>query len=223
MARRNASTFTARAALAMREPFHPIPRVVPRAVTAEAAVGLVRNGDTVFVHTGCAAPHALMTALAARGVGGGVRDVTVIHNLCFDGSGGLLTPEATAVFRHKMHFVGSGARAAVAEGRADYVPLAFGELPELIRRGVQRVDAALINVSPPDRNGFCTLGISVEVCAGSRVHACLCARACVHACVGAFVCVRVCERSFLCTCGACLLLCVCVMVVPRRRRRRRWW
>ena len=172
----------------MREPFHPIPRVVPRAVTAEAAVGLVRNGDTVFVHTGCAAPHALMTALAARGVGGGVRDVTVVHNFA-DAPSALLTPEATAVFRHKMHFVGSGARAAVAEGRADYVPLAFGELPWLIRRGVQRVDVALINVSPPDNNGFCTLGISVDVRAAARPCACVCARLGLHLCA----CVPMCQ------------------------------
>lgn len=60
-------------------------------------------------------------------------------------------------------FTGSNARAAVNEGRAEYVPIFLSEIPTLFRKGVQPVDVALISVSPPDAHGFVSLGPSVDV------------------------------------------------------------
>jgi acyl-CoA hydrolase len=65
-------------------------------------------------------------------------------------------------FRHRALFIGANARDAVNEGRADYVPVFLSDVPELFSSGVLPLDAALINVTPPDAHGFCSLGTSVD-------------------------------------------------------------
>jgi acyl-CoA hydrolase len=65
-------------------------------------------------------------------------------------------------FRHRALFVGPNARAAVNEGRADYVPVFLSEVPHLFERGALSLDAVLVNATPPDAHGFCSLGTSVE-------------------------------------------------------------
>jgi acetyl-CoA hydrolase len=64
-------------------------------------------------------------------------------------------------FRHRALFIGPNARAAVNEGRAEYIPVFLSDVPTLIRRGILPIDSVLVNVSPPDRHGFCSLGTSV--------------------------------------------------------------
>jgi acyl-CoA hydrolase len=65
-------------------------------------------------------------------------------------------------FRHRALFIGPNARAAVNEGRADYVPVFLSDVPRLFRSGALRLDAVLVNATPPDAHGFCSLGVSVE-------------------------------------------------------------
>lgn len=130
-----------------------------RIVSATEAVAGIRSGDQLFVHGGAATPSALLEALAARG--GELRDVGVIH-LHTEGPAPHLAPELAASFRHRALFIGGNARAAVNEGRADYVPVFLSDIPELFRSGVQPLDAVFINVSPPDANGYCSLGTSVD-------------------------------------------------------------
>jgi len=65
-------------------------------------------------------------------------------------------------FRHKALFIGPNARAAINEGRAEYVPVFLHDVPDLFRSGLMPLRAAIINVSPPDAHGFCSLGTSVE-------------------------------------------------------------
>jgi acyl-CoA hydrolase len=65
-------------------------------------------------------------------------------------------------FRHRALFVGPNARAAVNEGRADYVPVFLSEVPHLFERGALPLDAVLVNATLPDAHGFCSLGVSVE-------------------------------------------------------------
>lgn len=60
-------------------------------------------------------------------------------------------------FRHNAFFIGGNVRKAVSEGRADYTPIFLSEIPELIRSG-RRVDAVLLQLSPPDRHGYCSMG-----------------------------------------------------------------
>jgi 4-hydroxybutyrate CoA-transferase len=65
-------------------------------------------------------------------------------------------------FRHRALFIGPNARAAVNEGRADYVPVFLSDVPRLFGSGALPLDTVLVNATPPDAHGFCSLGVSVE-------------------------------------------------------------
>jgi acyl-CoA hydrolase len=65
-------------------------------------------------------------------------------------------------FRHRALFIGPNARAAINEGRADYVPVFLSDVPRLFDTGLQPLDAVFVNATPPDSHGFCSLGTSVE-------------------------------------------------------------
>jgi acyl-CoA hydrolase len=65
-------------------------------------------------------------------------------------------------FRHRALFVGPNARQAVNDGRAEYVPVFLSDVPRLFRRGLMPLDAVLVNATPPDAHGYCSLGTSVE-------------------------------------------------------------
>lgn len=67
------------------------------------------------------------------------------------------------VFKVKCFFIGANLRNAVQEGRADYIPVFLSEIPALFRSGAIKIDFALIQVSPPDKHGFCSLGVSVDI------------------------------------------------------------
>lgn len=129
-------------------------------VTADQAVSHIRSGDHVFVQGAAAVPQALLAALVERAPA--VRDVTVTH-LHIDGPAPHLAPAMAGHFRHRALFIGANARQAVADGRAEYVPVFLSDVPSLMQRGAIQVDVALINVTPPDRHGFCSLGTSVDV------------------------------------------------------------
>ena len=64
--------------------------------------------------------------------------------------------------RHRALFIGPNARAAVEEGRADYVPVFLSDVPRLFMSRALDLDAVLVDVTPPDQHGFCSLGTSVE-------------------------------------------------------------
>jgi 4-hydroxybutyrate CoA-transferase len=125
---------------------------------AEAVAG-ISSGQQVYVHCAAAAPSSLLDALVARAPE--LRDVGMIH-LHTEGSGPHLAPDMATHFRHRALFVGPNARAAVNEGRADYVPVFLSEVPQLFEQGVLPLDAVLVNATPPDAHGYCSLGVSVE-------------------------------------------------------------
>ncbi|HEU4699496.1 MAG TPA: acetyl-CoA hydrolase/transferase C-terminal domain-containing protein [Gemmatimonadales bacterium] len=131
-----------------------------RLVDAASAVGAVKSGDRVFVHSVAAAPQRLVAALAARS--GELRDVELCH-LHTEGPAPYAAPALRESFRTNAFFVGANVRDAVAAGDADYIPIFLSEVPALFRRGLLPLDVALVQVSPPDRHGFCTLGVSVDV------------------------------------------------------------
>jgi 4-hydroxybutyrate CoA-transferase len=135
-------------------------------VTAAEAVAGIRSGQQLFVHGGAATPSVLLDALVARAPE--LRDVGIIH-IHTEGPAPHLAPEMSDSFRHRALFIGGNARAAVNEGRADYVPVFLSDIPELFITGIQPLDAILINVSPPDAHGYCSLGTSVDA-ALSAIH-----------------------------------------------------
>ena len=130
-----------------------------RVTTAEEAVKCIRSGDRVWIHAGCNNPEELVRAMVGRA--DELRDVEVTHLMTF-GYAEHTNPRHAASFRHRALFAGGNTRAAINEGRADYVPVFLSEIPRLIERGIQKVDVALIHVSPPDEHGFCSYGVGVE-------------------------------------------------------------
>ena len=128
-------------------------------VTPTEAVAGIRSGEQVYVHCASAAPSILLDALVARAEE--LRDVGMVH-LHTEGPGPHLAPDMAGHFRHRALFVGPNARKAINEGRADYVPVFLSDVPRLFESGAVPLDVVLVNVTPPDAHGFCSLSVSVE-------------------------------------------------------------
>lgn len=79
--------------------------------------------------------------------------------------------EQRSVYRHRCFFVGSDARALVRSGQAEYVPISLTQIPHLTENGRIKADVAFVQVSPPDANGFVSLGISVDIAMSVLRHA----------------------------------------------------
>ncbi|MDL2335568.1 MAG: acetyl-CoA hydrolase/transferase C-terminal domain-containing protein, partial [Chloroflexota bacterium] len=127
-------------------------------VSAAEAVAGIESGQQLYVHSAAATPSVLLDALVARAAE--LTDVKILH-FHAEGPGPHLAPEMAGHFRHRALFIGPNARAAVNEGRAEYIPVFLSDVPTLIRRGILPIDVVLVNVSPPDHHGFCSLGTSV--------------------------------------------------------------
>ncbi len=128
-------------------------------VTAEEAVSVIRSGDRVYIHPGCAVPQVLVDAMVARYQE--LHDVEVCHLLGVS-EAAYVRPEMEGHFRHNAFFIGKNVRRAVCEGRADFTPIFLSEIPALIQSKHFRIDVAMIQVSPPDEHGFCSFGVGVE-------------------------------------------------------------
>lgn len=135
-------------------------RYQARLISAESAIDQIKPGSHIFVGTACGEPQALTRALAEKGER--IEDAELFHFLTLSQA-----PYAQAQFAYRFRpntfFIGPGTRAALAEGRADYIPMMLSEIPRLIKSGRIKVDVALIQVSPPDEHGFCSLGVSVDI------------------------------------------------------------
>jgi acetyl-CoA hydrolase len=130
-----------------------------KVTSAEAAVQTVASGEHVWLHAGCNNPEELLNALVGRA--SELRDVEVTHLLTF-GAAPHVDPAYAGSFRHRALFAGPNVRAAINEGRADWVPVFLSEIPGLIRSRVTPVDVAFIQIAPPDEHGFCSYGVGVE-------------------------------------------------------------
>ncbi|MDR2604486.1 MAG: hypothetical protein LBC55_03925 [Desulfovibrio sp.] len=128
-------------------------------VTPEKAVQSVKSGDRVVFAHAAGAPESLVKALVAAGPS--LRNVEIVHLVALNDSA-YCKPEFAENFRFNGLYLSGGTRAAVAEGRADFTPVFFMEIPGLFRDGVLPVDVALVTVSPPDDQGRVSLGISVD-------------------------------------------------------------
>ncbi|MCG3140995.1 MAG: Butanoate coenzyme A-transferase [Anaerolineae bacterium] len=129
-------------------------------MTPQDAVRGIASGSRIYLGGGAGIPQTLERALVERA--SELRGVEVVHVLTFAG-GNYMAREHAASFRHRALFMGENARAAVREGRADFMPIFLSEIPGLFRDGPLPLDTALIQVSPPDEHGFCSFGIEVGV------------------------------------------------------------
>jgi 4-hydroxybutyrate CoA-transferase len=132
-----------------------------RITTPDDAVSVIDSGHQVYVHCAAAAPSVLLDAVVARARSEDLTDISVVH-LHIEGPGPHLAPEVARHFRHRALFIGPNARAAIEDGRADYVPVFLSDVPHLFDSGALHLDAVLVNATPPDAHGFCSLGTSVE-------------------------------------------------------------
>lgn len=128
-------------------------------VSPAEAVSIVKFGDKIFMHTAAAAPQVLAQALADRA--DELKEVQIYH-MHVEGDAPYAKEEYSGSFRVNNMFVGRNLRKAVNEGRADFIPIFFSEVPYLFKSRTIDLDVAMLQVSPPDRNGFCTLGVSVD-------------------------------------------------------------
>jgi len=127
--------------------------------TPDEAVKLIRSGDCVYIHPGCAEPEPLVKAMISRA--DELRKVKIIH-LLTRGVADYVLPEMAESFRHVALFSGANVREAINQGRADIVPIFLSEIESLFSSGAMPVDVALIQVSPPDEHGFCSFGVGVD-------------------------------------------------------------
>jgi len=134
-----------------------------------SAVQVVESGDRVFVQGACATPTALIEALVARGEE--LRDVEITHLHTY-GPTPYTDERWRGHFSLRALFVGENVREAVNAGRASYTPVFLSDVPALFAPGEPlAIDVALIQVSPPDSHGFCSLGPSVDVTRAAVDHA----------------------------------------------------
>lgn len=130
-----------------------------KAVTAEHAVKIIKSNDRVYIQAAAAAPQELINAMSARHEE--LKDVEVCH-LHLEGE----TPYADPKYKDSFHvnslFIGKNVRHTLKAGNGSYTPVFLSEVPLLFKRNILPVDVALIQVSIPDRHGYCSLGVSVE-------------------------------------------------------------
>ena len=139
-----------------------IRRVTPtesRTVTAEEALKIVKSGDRVYLHGQAATPKYLISKLTERYQE--LRNVEFIHTHIETDGDGYTKPEFAKSFRTNSFFLSQQTRDAVNQGRGDFIPIFLSEIPKLLRENILPVNVALIQVSPPDRHGFCSFGPSV--------------------------------------------------------------
>jgi acyl-CoA hydrolase len=137
------------------------------AVTANEAVTRISSGMHVFVHGAAATPTPLLEALAARM---DLADVTLYH-LHTSGPAPFVAPEQRGRFRSVSLFAGQPVRAAIERGDADFVPIFLSDIPSLFLRRQVPLDVAILQLSPPDAHGYCTLGTSVDAALAAALSA----------------------------------------------------
>ena len=129
-------------------------------VSASEALSVIRSGHRVFVHGSAMTPVYLLNELAKES--GRLRDVEMV-SITIHGDIDVCKPEYAGNFHMNSMFVSASIRQAVAEGRADYIPVFLSEIPELFKRNILPLDVAIVQVSVPDEHGYCSLGVSVDV------------------------------------------------------------
>lgn len=127
--------------------------------SAVEAVARIRSGDRVFVGSGAAEPERLVEAMTARHR---ELDGVEVYSILTLGGAPYVAPQYADSFRHVAFFIGHNTREAVQAGRADFMPIFLSEIPALFRQRVP-IDWALVQLSPPDKHGYCTVGVAADV------------------------------------------------------------
>lgn len=132
-----------------------------RFTSPEKAVEVIQSGHRVYLSGNCSVPQKLLKALVNRCKD--LHDVEIAQVLTV-GPAPHAAPEMNGHIKINNLFVGGNVRQALHEGRSDYTPCFLSEVPLLFRDGILPLDAVLLHVSPPDKHGFCSLGIEGGLC-----------------------------------------------------------
>ncbi len=129
-----------------------------RAVAASDVVSAIRSNTNVFLHGACATPAPLVEAMCVR------RDLEAVqlYHLHTSGPAPFADRGREREFRSVSLFTGAPLRAAVGENRADFIPIFLSDIPGLFLSGNVPLDVAMLQLSPPDRHGMCSLGTSCD-------------------------------------------------------------
>jgi len=135
---------------------------------AAAAMKLIKSGNSIFVGTGCGQPQHLVNALVEYS--SHIYDAHIVHLLTMGAA-----PYADEKFREKFKmnsfFIADNVRDALQKGIGDYTPIFLSEIPLEFETGRIPVDVALVSVTPPDVNGLCSLGVSVDIVKSAAANA----------------------------------------------------
>ncbi|MDC3960790.1 acetyl-CoA hydrolase/transferase family protein [Polyangium jinanense] len=135
-------------------------RFADKITTAEGAIRAIPKGRRILIGSGAAEPARLVEAMTEKGTH--LEGNEIVHLLTL-GPAPYVKPGLEKRFRHTAFFIGANVRDAVAEGRADFMPVFLSEIPQLICSGRVKIDVALVQVSPPDEHGYVSLGVSVDI------------------------------------------------------------
>lgn len=133
--------------------------VMSKYVTAAEAVKVIKSNSRIYVQAAAATPSILTKAVTERAAE--LRNVEVCH-LHTEGDAPYANPDLAESFHVNSFFIGANVRHTLTAGNGSYTPVFLSELPSLFRKNVVPLDVAFIHVSPPDRHGYCSLGVSVE-------------------------------------------------------------
>lgn len=128
-------------------------------VSAAEAVKNIKSGQRVYIHAVSMAPQKLIQALTNRHEE--LEDVEIVH-LHTEGEAPYANPQYRRSFHVNSLFIGANVRGTLAAGNGSYTPTFLSEIPYLFRRNYLPLDFALLQVSPPDQHGYCSLGTSVD-------------------------------------------------------------
>jgi acyl-CoA hydrolase len=129
-------------------------------IPAVQAVQLIKSGDRVFLHGSAATPIYLIKAMQDRHAE--IKDVELVSITSF-GDVDFADPLYSSSFFFNSLFVSANTRAVANSCYGDYVPIFLSEIPRLFRKNILPIDVALVQVSPPDAHGYCSLGTSVDI------------------------------------------------------------
>lgn len=142
----------------------------PQILGAADAVKKIRPGQRIFIGTGVGEPLQLVSALTKRATE--LPDTEIVHLLTF-GAAPYAHRELAQYFRVNSFFIAENVRDIIQEGLGDYTPIHLSDIPRLFDSGQLPLDVALIQVTPPDKDGICSLGVSVDIVKSAAANASL--------------------------------------------------
>ena len=133
-------------------------------ISEEKLFGRIRRGNSIFIGTACGEPQHLLASLVhhVENASHTIYGTQILHVWTL-GVAPYANKKFKMNFRHNSFFISDSSRQSINEGMADYTPVFLSEIPSLFRSGIITIDVALVQLSPPDADGFMSLGVSVDI------------------------------------------------------------